>query len=286
MLWSPARAWLLEIDAAALAGLGYVLARRRRQSRPPRRGRAIRPAADSSRAAPPAHPAAAPATAFGIGPRGRRPTGFLARSWHRRLAVAGRFAPWITGAALAGLLAASRAMTGFETTDPLPALILATLTPAVAAGLTWRERWRSLGYESLFPAGRGQFVREMASALAADVAEFWAPAVAAAAAVVVAWPPTPPDWPTRLAATLAASAMMQCLVAGGLFLTARSGHPMLYVGVLTALAAATAVPVSLAWSPHPTLAPTGLLAAAAGEMVVGLAMAWAGGAAWRRADQP
>lgn len=209
--------------------------------------------------------------------------GSWARAWHRRAKVLGRAAPWVAGGGLAALLLTARF--GFDTgpVNPLGALILATVVPGVAVGLTWRERWPTAGYESLYPARRADFARETAAAMASELAEYWL-AITAAVLLARAADGSEPMLSARLVTVLAASALMQCLVFGGVLLAARSRATMSYIGVLTGLAFATALPIVFTWPRTADSDPHGLLPAAFAEMVLGVVLTAAGYAAWRRGD--
>ena len=116
----------------------------------------------------------------------RTVVGVWHRAWHRRRAVLPpRAAVWIASALCAILLFTSLLSAGDRVqTCVLRGLLLATLTPGIVAAGIWRERWPVLGFESLFPGRRRDFVRETAVAMAINVAEVWlASAVAAVAAI-------------------------------------------------------------------------------------------------------
>jgi hypothetical protein len=149
--------------------------------------------------------------------------------------------------------------------------------------LVWRERRPALGYESLFPTSRDDFVRETALAIAADVAEFWLAALLAGLVPIALWRPDLLTSPA-LAAGVLGSALMQVLVFGATFLAARSRSWAAYVAVLCSLIAATAVPLAMATSRSPTLTPVDFLLVALVEMTIGLALAAAAYVAWRRVD--
>lgn len=170
-----------------------------------------------------------------------------------------------------------------EHTEVMCCLVMATVIPGAIVAASWRERWPSLAYESLYPAGKDQFISEIAVAVAVDLAEFWLAAFVAAlvALAIVA--------PRLLVSPLVgvgflASGMMQVPVFGVTLLMSRRQAGVVSAGLMVLVMLAQLVPLLETWSDHPALKPAGLLLVALAEMAFGILLALAGYANWRRAE--
>jgi hypothetical protein len=151
----------------------------------------------------------------------------------------------------------------------------------VATG--WRERWPALGFESLFPSARGEFVKEIAVGLLADLAEFWVAATVASIAVLAVF--TPQLLLSRfVAASIVASLMMQVLWFGAIFLSSRFRQLVPYALLLAAIGIAILSPIVEFWQDHRLFGPVIFLGVAITEMVCGLVFALMGLDSWRRAE--
>ncbi|HSZ54525.1 MAG TPA: hypothetical protein VK797_02615 [Tepidisphaeraceae bacterium] len=212
-------------------------------------------------------------------------TSVLRRANHRRLAVHHpRFAWSVAGfLAVALLLLALLFGRDREHTEVMCCLVMATVIPGAIVAASWRERWPSLAYESLYPAGKDQFISEIAVAVAVDLAEFWLAAFVAAlvALAIVA--------PRLLVSPLVgvgflASGMMQVPVFGVTLLMSRRQAGVVSAGLMVLVMLAQLVPLLETWSDHPALKPAGLLLVALAEMAFGILLALAGYANWRRAE--
>ena len=150
---------------------------------------------------------------------------FLTRSNRRRVSAFGRFTVLGMGIFLAVvLLFIAKILFTFgevrynEGLLMNMSLILITITPTITVVLMWRERLPFLAAESLYPATRTKFVREMGAALAGDFILFWLAATTAALIIMAFFAPvilhTLDFW-----TCLAASAIMQLLAYGAIALT-------------------------------------------------------------------
>ena len=204
----------------------------------------------------------------------------LSRAWHRRHGVLDPSAPWAVGIILAVLLMVATLL-GHRQSDLLRSILLPTVVPGVVISLIWRERWGNLGYESLYPARRADFVSELAVATAIQLAELWLATALAAIVPIAVWEPSLLASPIVCAALLA-SAAMQFMVFGVMFVAALFRATLLYVNLLTILAAL--IPITFAWADKPLLSPRGLLFVAIVQMACGIALTVLGSMAWRRRD--
>ena len=204
----------------------------------------------------------------------------LSRAWHRRHGVLDPSAPWAVGIILAVLLMVATLL-GHRQSDLLRSILLPTVVPGVVISLIWRERWGNLGYESLYPARRADFVSELAVATAIQLAELWLATALAAIVPIAVWEPSLLASPIVCAALLA-SAAMQFMVFGVMFVAALFRAALLYVNLLTILAAL--IPITFAWADKPMLSPRGLLVVAMAQMACGIALTALGSMAWRRTD--
>jgi len=205
----------------------------------------------------------------------------LSRACHRRQGFLSPLAPWMVAATLSAVLICITLIVGTSVDDLQRSLLLPTLIPGVVISLIWRERWQNLGYESLYPAARGEFIQELLAATGISLAELWL------ATTLAVLPPILMHHSRLLAdpmfqITLVASAAMQFLVFGVMFLSALFRPILPYVNVITILA--QLVPISFAWSEKAELSPRGLLVVAGMEMLIGLVITVFGYANWRRAD--
>lgn len=230
-----------------------------------------------------------PASTFDITPHGAV-RGLWHRAWHRRLAVLRPRAPWWVAGLLAAIFLVMPLVAGrdLEKTDVqqafvLQALVLTALTPGIITAALWRERWPVLGFESLFPGRPRQFAREAALAMGINLAEFWLASAAAAGVAMAVWRPRDLHSGEFLGSLLA-SALMQGLVWGVLFLITPLRTTVAYVGVLVVLMLAIAIPFEATWSPQPEMTVNRLLAIASLEMALGIALAGIGATVWRRAE--
>ena len=212
-------------------------------------------------------------------------SGLFARALHRRVHPFGQAAPWV----LAGVLALVLVLIPFWTryaigpTDLLRPLVLMTSIPGIAVALAWRERWPTFSYELLYPGGRRELAREMGLAMAIDFAEFWlAITLAAVLAIVVRQPRSLAS--SGVLITLVASALMQVLLCGGIFLAVQRRSWVQYALTLVVLAFVVTVPVAVTWSQQPSLTPQRLLVVALIEMIIGAGLFLLGNLAWRRGE--
>ncbi len=163
------------------------------------------------------------------------------------------------------------------------ALVMLTLVPGVVVASGWRERWPALGYESLFPSGREQFVKEIAVGLALDLAEFWFAALVICVAVLAFFTPrlllTPP-----FIISVLASAMMQVLWFGTIFLTSRFRQVVPYVASLIGVGLGILMPMFQFWENNRLLRIGSFLLIALAEMICGVVFLILGLGLWRRAD--
>jgi hypothetical protein len=216
-------------------------------------------------------------------------TGFLLRAWQRRLAVLGGGAALLMCTALALVLVllplfnADHLMFSNVRVDMLDSLILGSIVPAVAVALIWRERSAGFGYESLFPATRPQFAREMAAALAMDLAIYWLAAMVATLAPIVAWRPEAFSLPLT-GASLVACVLMQVVSFGAIYASVRVRSILVTMLILGLLLLVSAVPLQLAWSDHPMLSSGQLVVFAGIEMGVGCVLAVLANRQWSCAD--
>jgi len=215
--------------------------------------------------------------------------GFWSRAIHRRVAVLGRGSPWIMAAALGGMLFGISLLYadnhgshfGQRPSDLNASLLLAAIVPAVSVAIIWRERWATFGYESLFPASRGEFAIELATAMALDLFEFWAAATVAALVPTLIWSPQLLLDPLILASLLA-TAIIQLLNFGAILFAAQSPGLMGFIITLSALLLASAIPMSLAFHHEPpAINANQLLVAATIEAAGGLLIGLAAIRGWR-----
>lgn len=158
-----------------------------------------------------------------------------------------------------------------EQSAVLLALMLATLTPGLTAAAIGAERWRLLGFESLFPNSRRAFVREMGLVMAINFAEFWLAGMAAAVIAIAAF--TPREIASAsFAMTVLASALTQVLLFGGLFLLGASRSAVPYLIGVSLLMIGVAMPLEMAWAPMPELSVQSLLRISVAEAVLGIAL--------------
>jgi hypothetical protein len=118
-----------------------------------------------------------------------------ARVRHLRATGIGRL-PWAMGAILAGTMLLLPRITGSNKAPDAGALagmllIVMVLPPVLAIG-HWARRWPSLGYESLRPASRDAFLRELGLAMALDLAEAWIVIMTATILPLTFWVPDLP----------------------------------------------------------------------------------------------
>ena len=211
-------------------------------------------------------------------------TSTLSRGRHRRFGVHSPAAPWIlalgTGICLSILMLIDDRI--LSHTRVAVTLIMLTLLPGVLVATGWRERWASLGYESLLPTGRAQFIREIAIALTIDLAEFWLAAMVVGIGVLFLFSPADVTGPFFL--SVVCSALMQPLWLGAIFLTSRFRQLAPYIVVLTATALLTILPIVQVWSDArisklPFLATISVI-----ELACGLILLQSALRLWRRAD--
>jgi hypothetical protein len=111
---------------------------------------------------------------------------------HLRATGLGRW-PWLMGALMAGSMIAIPWFTGGPNNPAIGALesfiLVAMILPAVSTIGHWGRRCAALGYESLRPASRPRFVREIGLAIALDLAEAWVAVTSAALFAVWVWDP-------------------------------------------------------------------------------------------------
>jgi len=205
----------------------------------------------------------------------------LVRAWHRRAGVLPRGAAWAVAIVLFLLLSFVTSVARPSPSDLLRSLVLATIIPGVVISFSWLQRWRNLAGESLFPGQRNTFIRELALANAIDLAEFWIATMIAVLLPVLIWNPAQLQTPL-LPIALAASAAMQVLVFGGVFLSATSRPSLPYSTV--AILLATLIPLAFAWGEEPTLTPHGLALVSTIEMFTGVLLAACANSAWRKVD--
>lgn len=207
--------------------------------------------------------------------------GVWARAWHRRRAVLPRGAAAWVGVVLCAILMLGPLLSlpHPEPTLILRSLLLATLTPGIVAAGMWRERWPVLGLESLFPGRRRNFVWESLLSMAMNIAEVWL-AGAAAAVVAAALFHRGPWSFAAFGLSLLASALVQMLVLGVLFVLTPFRASIPYLVIMTLLMLAIASPFELAWVGKPELSVESLLAIAAAVAALGATLAIAGQALW------
>jgi hypothetical protein len=118
-----------------------------------------------------------------------------ARVRHLRATGVGRL-PWAMGAIMAVTMLLLPRITG--ATEPIGAgalegmlLMVMVLPPVIAIG-HWARRWPSLGYESLRPASRDHFLRELGLAMGLDLAEAWVVIMACTILPLTLWVPSLP----------------------------------------------------------------------------------------------
>lgn len=207
--------------------------------------------------------------------------GVWARAWHRRRAALPQGAAAWVGIVLCAIL-----MLGPLLSLPRPeptlifrGLLLATLTPGIVAAGIWRERWPVLGLESLFPGRRRNFVWESLLSMAMNIAEVWLAGAAAAVVAAALFHPEPWSF-AAFGLSLLASALVQMLVLGVLFVLTPFRATTPYLVIMTLLMLAIASPFELAWVGKPELSVESLLAIAAAVAALGAMLAIAGQALW------
>lgn len=207
--------------------------------------------------------------------------GVWGRAWHRRRAVLPAGAAAWVAAVLCAILMLGPLMSDShgDSTLILRGLLLATLTPGTVAAGIWRERWPVLGLESLFPGRRRDFVLETLLSMGMNVAEVWLAGAAAAVVAVALFHPVP--WSVAsFGLSLVASALVQVLVLGVLFVLTPFRAAIGYLLIMTLLMIAIAMPFALIWAGKPQLSLEGLLAIAAAEATMGAMLAIAGRNFW------
>ncbi len=211
--------------------------------------------------------------------------GLLTRGRHRRFAVHSHTAPWVLAVAI-GVVLAGMMLIARNTHDSdrvMAAIVMLTLVPGVVVAAGWRERWASLGYESLLPSRRDQFVGEIAIALGADLIQFWLAALVTSVLVLAAFSPRSVAT-GAFVASVGASAMMQVLWLGGIFLASRFRQVAPYLVVLNGSGLVMLLPIFHAWyEPRGPLI-TFLIMVASVEMTAGLIFLLGALGLWRRAD--
>lgn len=274
--WREARFILLALDALALTGIGLHLSRAGTD-------RAVRtftqtwnPTDDAADAGPPPAHLTAGFSAAAISSERIEPH---LRHAPTRARVMGPWGPWAFGGVLALVLLLIP--TGREQGGAIRSLLLASLGPALAVALVWRERWPSLGYESLFPLSATDFVRRVGWALAADIGEFWLASTIAGVLALLAWDRESLG-SAAFVESLLASALMQCLVFGALFCALRTRSWSICIGALCALIVLIAAPFAITWSSHPMLTFLHLIIVALIEMLAGFVLAGIGYRSWRK----
>ena len=212
-------------------------------------------------------------------------TSVLRRASHRRLAVHHPRFAWVVAGSLAIVLLLLSLLFGRDRdhSEVMACLAMVTVIPGAIVAASWRERWPSIAYESLYPARREEFVSEIAVALAVDLAEFWLAAFLAALLPLAILEPRMLLSPL-VAAGFLASAMMQVPVFGACLLMSKRQGGIVTAGITALIMLAQLVPLLEMWSEHPVLTPVGLLLVALGQMCLGLVLAIAGYATWRRAE--
>jgi hypothetical protein len=213
-------------------------------------------------------------------------TSMLSRGRHRRFAVHGHKSPWVLAGALAVLYTGLLWLEGVnapENSKVCMVIVMLTIVPGAVVATGWRERWPALGFESLFPSARGEFVKEIAVGLLADLAEFWVTAAVASIAVLAVF--TPQLLLSRFAAaSIVASLMMQVLWFGAIFLSSRFRQLVPYALLLAAVGISILIPIFEFWQDHTLFGPPILLVVALIEMSCGVGFALTGLDLWRRAD--
>jgi hypothetical protein len=212
-------------------------------------------------------------------------TGLLTRGRHRRFAVHSHTAPWVLAIAIGVVLAAMFLISSNTRHNDrvMATLVMLTLIPGVVVATGWRERWSSLGYESLLPSRRSDFVSEIAVALAADLAIFWLAALITSTLVLAAFSPRSVA-SAAFSISVLASALIQLLWLGVIFLASRFRQIPLYITVLIGTGLLMLLPIFQSWSdPHGIRTPY-LLATAIAESTAGLLMLLTALTLWRRAD--
>jgi hypothetical protein len=211
--------------------------------------------------------------------------GLLSRGRHRRYAVHSHAAPWVLAAVIAGVLVGMMlgGVNARENDKVMAALVMLNLVPGVVVAAGWRERWASLGYESLLPSPRRDFVGEIAVALASDLVEFWVAALVMTVLVLAVFArsalPTP-----AFGVSIVASAMMQFLWLGAIFLASRFRQIAPYVVILIGIGLAMLLPVFHVWSDPRIARIPFLIAIALTEMTCGVILLFSGLGLWRSAD--
>jgi hypothetical protein len=111
---------------------------------------------------------------------------------HLRATGLGRM-PWVMAALMAGSMVVVPWLTGGRDNPAAGALesfvfVTMILPPVLAIG-HWTRRWPSLGYESLRPASRSRFIRELGFVMALDLAEAWLVVTVASIIPLLVWSP-------------------------------------------------------------------------------------------------
>lgn len=226
-------------------------------------------------------PAEAPADDSFLATRHRIVHGVWQRAWHRRRAVLPRGAAAWVAVVLCTILMIGPLLSvrHREPTFMLRAMLLATLTPGIVAAGMWRERWPVLGLESLFPGRRRNFVWESLLSMAMNIAEVWLAGAAAAVVAAALFHPGPWSF-AAFGLSLLASALVQMLVLGVLFVLTPFRATIPYLMIMTLLMLAIASPFELAWVGKPELSVESLLAIAAAVAALGAMLAISGQALW------
>ncbi|HEY8748317.1 MAG TPA: hypothetical protein VIM11_10105 [Tepidisphaeraceae bacterium] len=213
-------------------------------------------------------------------------TSMVSRGRHRRNATRSQRAPWVLSGGSAVLLVGLLWLMGFHASENIRlciVLVMITLLPGAVVATAWRERWLGLGYESLFPSGREQFVKEIAVGLATDLAEFWV-AVAISSIAVLALFGAQALLNPSLIVSLVASLMMQILWIGAIFLASWFRQVVPYVVLLTGVGLAMLIPLFELFQNHRLLGMRSFLLIALAEMACGIIFLLSGMSLWRKAD--
>jgi len=205
----------------------------------------------------------------------------LIRAFHRRSGILSPWAPWTVAFFLGCILIIVTTVYSYGNSDLLRSILLPTIVPGVVISLMWRERWMNLGYESLYPADRDQFLQELLGATAISLAELWLATALAVLPPILLHNPRLLTEPIFLV-TMTASAAMQVLVFGIMFLSALYRPMLPYVNVITILA--QVIPISFVWADSPELSQRGLLVVAAFQMLIGILITTYGYRGWRTTD--
>jgi hypothetical protein len=215
--------------------------------------------------------------------------GFLARAWRRRVFVLGRWAPWIVAVCIVVILLTiyrGDAMFTFrpEFMQSLAAwMIVSTITPGISLALMWQQRWKSLGYESLQPRSRPDFVREIVTAMAIDLLEFWVALTLAVMLPLMIWR-RDFVFSDRMEATLLASGCVQVpiLAAVAWSVRYRAWSPLVLALVFTTYYGS--LPIAAAFARGLPVEPIVLCLIAVGALLVGGAILFDAYQHWCRVE--